>query len=146
MKSGFTKPISRWTGKFIPHKILKIIKGESSLITITSKKCAKLVHINTPNGKSINIPIGGIVVIIRYCSQIMVGSVEHSVYSSTLDRDRRKQKIAALFLLAHRFNTTKGWCIQAKNDKFGFEKIQTVSANHCIFQSVANWSTFSETV
>ena len=76
----------------------------------------------------------------------MVGSVGLSVYSSTLDRDRRKQKIAALFLLAHRFNTTEGWRVQAKNDKFGFETIQTVNADHCIFQGVANWSYLSETV
>ena len=76
----------------------------------------------------------------------MVGSVEISVYSSTLDGDRRKQKIAALFLLAKRSNTTKGWRVQAKNDNFGFEKIQTVRNDHCIFQSVANWSYLSETV
>ena len=68
MKFGFTKINRRWIGELTPRKTLKIKKLESSLITKISKKCATLVHIKTPNGKSINMPIGGIVVIMSVFS------------------------------------------------------------------------------
>ena len=68
MKFGFTRLIALWIGELTPRKNFKIIKGESSLITILSEKCVKLVHIKTPNGKSIKMPTGGIVVIIRIVS------------------------------------------------------------------------------
>ena len=71
MKFGFTRLITQWIGELTPRKNLKIMKAESSLITIVSKKCATLVHIKTPNGKSINMPIGGIVVIIRVVSKVI---------------------------------------------------------------------------
>ena len=67
-KRGFMKLIAWWIGALTLRKTLKIMKVESSVITIVSKKCAALVHIKTPNGKSIKMPTGGIVVIIRLVS------------------------------------------------------------------------------
>ena len=68
IKPGFMRLVARWIGELTLRKTLKIRKAESSLITIVSKKCATLVHIKTPNGKSIKMPTGGIVVIIRVVS------------------------------------------------------------------------------
>ena len=68
IKLGFIRLIARWIGELTLRKTLKIMKAESSLITMVSKKCATLVHIKTPNGRSINMPIGGVVVIIRVVS------------------------------------------------------------------------------
>ena len=68
IKFGFIRLIARWIGKLTLRKTLKIMKAESSLITIVSEKCATLVHIKTPKGKSINMPAGGNVVIIRVVS------------------------------------------------------------------------------
>lgn len=65
MKLGFTRSTARWIGELIPRRNLNMMKAESSFINIVSEKCATLVHIKTPNSKSINMPAGGNVVIIR---------------------------------------------------------------------------------
>ena len=48
---------------FSPCKSRNSEKPLPSFITMISRKCIKLVHINKPKGRSIKMPIGGVVVI-----------------------------------------------------------------------------------
>ena len=84
---------------------------------MVSKKCATLVHIKTPNGKSINMPIGGIVVIISVFSGSSEDEVDltNTIETNTqIDASRRSQPF---YLVIHHVYVIKGWHILKKKDK-----------------------------